>query len=67
MGVTFAGDDGKESEEAEKLTEKEILLKILEKMTSIDQSLEKMFEMQTDDWARRKVDRSNSESYLTGF
>ena len=50
-----------------KLTEKEILLKILEKMTSIDQSLEKMFEMQTDDWARRKVDRSNSESYLSGF
>ena len=31
MGVTFAGDDGKESEEAEKLTEKEILLKILER------------------------------------
>ena len=49
------------------VTEKEILLKILEKMTSIDQHLEDMLSMQSDDWARRKVDRSTSHSYFSGL
>jgi len=53
--------------ESTSLTEKEILLKILEKMTSIDQHLEDMLSMQSDDWARRKVDRSTSHSYFSGL
>jgi hypothetical protein len=67
MGVTFAGPDGKESEESEKLTEKEILLKILEKMTSMDQHLAEMLRMQSKDFARKTVARSNSGYRDTAF
>ena len=64
MAITFAGAD---DESSEKLTEKEILLKILEKMTSIDKHLVDIFEMQFDDLSRKKVDRGSSDSYFSGL
>jgi hypothetical protein len=52
---------------ADALTEKEILLKILEKMTSIDKHLDEIHDIQAGENLRKKFDRDTHPGHFAGL